>query len=117
MNSPNIITDNEYKVKEAIEIWAEWMKVGDTQRLGYGQCIGFESSSNISGWDDFERKVDKNMAINVQAIYEGLSQSQQLAINHFYLAAVWRSNRSSLEDDYRQALIVIEIGLRRRGLL
>ena len=45
-------------------------------------------------------KVENNLAINVQAIYEGLKHPQQLAIDHFHLAAVWRSNRSNLEDDY-----------------
>ncbi len=117
MNLPQIITDNEHKVKEALEVWAEWMRRGNEQELGYGRCMGFDGASNVSGWDDFERRVDKNMAINVQALYDGLRQPLQIAIDHFHLSAVWRSNRGSLEDDYADALMQIEYGLRRRGLL
>lgn len=116
MNLPQIITDNERKVKDALEIWANWMQ-RPNKGLGYGRCMGFDGVSNTSGWDDFEHKVDKNMAINVQAIYEGLRQPQQIAIDHFHLSAVWRSNRGSLEDDYATALVAMEIGLRRRGMI
>ena len=117
MNSPQIINDLDYKVKEALTIWSEWMRRGNTKEQGYGRCSGFTTDSSVSGWDDFEMKVENNLAINVQAIYEGLKHPQQLAIDHFHLAAVWRSNRSNLEDDYANALIGMQIGLRRRGLL
>ena len=62
--------------------------------------------------------VEKNMAINVQAIYDGLPSLQQLAIDHFHLHAVWRSTRpGALDDAYGNALMAVEIGLRRRGLI
>jgi hypothetical protein len=118
MNNALRITDNEAKVKDALQLWAEWMQQDRLESsLGYGRCVGFDGSGNVSGWDDFERRVEKNMAINVQAIYEGLKHPQQLAIDHFHLAAVWRSNRTNIEDDYASALLAIEIGLRRRGLI
>lgn len=112
------IADNEVKVKDALLVWSEWMH-RDSQEaaLGYGRCAGFDNGGGTGSWDDFERKVEKNMAVNVQAIYEGLKHPQQLAIDHFHLAAVWISRRSNIEDDYKEALIAIEIGLRRRGLL
>ena len=112
------ITDNEYKVKEALNVWSEWMQQDrDAIAMGYGKCSGFDIGGSTSSWSDFERKVENNLAINVQAIYEGLKHTQQIAIDHFHLAAVWKSNRGSLENDYADALIGIEIGLRRRGLL
>jgi hypothetical protein len=111
-----VIADVDRKVRDALEVWAEWVKA-DTIDLGYGRCMGFESGGSVGGWEDFERKVDKNMAVNVQAIYDGLEQRLQLSLDHFHLAAVWRSNRTRLEDDYADALMSVEVGLRKRGLL
>lgn len=117
MNQPQIITDLEYKVKDALYVWSEWMQQDNSKQLGYGNVAGFFADSKATSWDDFERKVEKNMAVNVQAIYEGLPKSQQLAIDHFHLAAVWISNRSNIEDDYANALVGMQTGLRRRGLI
>jgi hypothetical protein len=114
---PAYADDTSYKLKDAMAVWVEWKNRPDTS-LGYGRSTGFASGgSAIESWDDFERKVDKNMAINVQALYEGLNTSQQVAIDHFYLAAVWKSNRTNIEDDLADAMQLIEIGLRRRGLI
>lgn len=112
-----ILVDIDHKIKDALEIWAEWQRQGYENKLGYGRCVGFDAASNVSGWDDFEHKVDKNMAINVQAIYEGLTNPQQIAIDHFHLSAVWRFTRDSLEEEYSNALMRMEIGLRHRGLI
>lgn len=118
MTNAHRINDNEFKVKEALQVWTDWMKQDRLESsLGYGRCVGFDGGGNTSSWDDFERKVENNMAINVQAIYEGLKHAQQLAIDHFHLAAVWKSNRTNIENDYSTALLAIEIGLRRRGLI
>jgi hypothetical protein len=117
MNQSLKFSDAEFKTKEALAVWVNWMQQGDEKRLGYGKCAGFSQVSAVSGWDDFERKVESNLAINVQAIYEGLKISQRLAIDHFHLAAVWLSNRTNIEDDYADALISMQIVLRRRGLI
>jgi hypothetical protein len=110
------ITDDIKAVKAALDIWAEWMRRND-DRLGFGSvAVGFNTHS-VSGWDDFERRVDKNMAINVMALYEDLTSPQQMAVDHFHLAAVWRPSRFSLEECYAEALAVIEKGLKRRGLI
>ena len=122
LGSPQVkhhfITDTQEKVKDALNVWADWMHDGDDKRLGYGSPIGFEfSERGVSSWEDFEIKVEKNLAINVQAIYEGLPNLQQLSIDHFHLHAVWKSSRASLEDIYSDALVAMEVGLRRRGLV
>lgn len=115
---PSVITVTQDKVKEALSVWAEWMQGGDEKRLGYGHSVGFNNASHgVSSWDDFERRVEKNLAINVQAIYEGLPHPQQLAIDHFHLSAVWQFNRVRIEDVYADALIAMEVALRRRGLI
>lgn len=112
------IVDNEAKVKDALHVWAQWMKSDrQEQALGYGRCVGFDNGGSTSSWDDFERKVETNMAVNVQAIYEGLKHPQQLAIDHFHLSSVWKPQRYKIEDAYTEALIAIEIALRRRGLI
>ena len=110
------IVDNSRKVKEALDVWAKSMD-DDFNCLSYARSMGFANGGSVGDWEDFEHSVDKNMADNVQAIYDGLQERMQLAIDHFHLAAVWRSNRTRLEDDYGDALIQIEIGLRKRGLI
>jgi hypothetical protein len=110
------ITDDIKAVKEALEIWAQWMR-RDSPRLGYGQAgVGFNHKTAYD-WNRFERQVNRNMAINVMALYEDLSSPQQMAIDHFHLSAVWRPQRFSLEECYAQALTIIEKGLKRRGLI
>ena len=112
------IADNGAKVKDALHIWAEWIKNDRLeQTLGYGKCTGFNNGGSTSSWNDFERAVDKNMAINVQAIHDGLKLPQRLAIDHFHLSAAWKPQRYSLEESYSEALLAIEIALRRRNLL
>jgi hypothetical protein len=113
---PQTVTDTEEKVKDALDTWSKWMR-RPNQSMGYGQSVGFESGGSVSGWEDFEQRVEKNMAINVQAIYEGLKHPQQMAIDHFHLSAVWKPQRYRIEDAYADALIAIEIALRRRGLI
>lgn len=117
--SAHRFADNAQKVKDALEVWAESLKNDSSHEraLGHGRCTGFASGGGSSTWEDFAAKVDKNMAINVQAIFEGLKPPQQLAVSHFHLAAVWKSQRYKLEDCYADALVVIEIALRRRGLV
>lgn len=117
MNMPLVITDNERKVKDALEVWAEWMRRDNTEsKLGYGRCAGF-ATGGIGDWEDFERREDNSLAESVQAVYDGLKQPLQIAIDHFHLSAVWRSNRGSLEADYAAALIQMEVGLRRKNKL
>ena len=117
MESQAEISDDLKAVKDALNVWARWMKRDDSDRLGYGQAaVGFNTRS-VSGWDDFARRVEKNMAINVMALYEDLSSPQQMAVDHFHLAAVWRPQRYSVEECYAQAMAIIEKGLKRRGLI
>lgn len=112
------ISDNEVKVKDALNVWADWMKRDRQEELlGYGRCVGFAAGGGTSSWEDFERNVENNMAVNVQAIYDGLKHPQQMAIDHFHMSAVWKPQRYTIEDAYSEALIAIEIALRRRGLI
>ncbi len=112
------MSDAEEKVKDALNVWAKSMEDDNAyEQLGYGRCVGFVSGGSVSGWEDFERRCDKTMAENVAGIYSGLTQPQQMAIDHFHLSAVWKPQRYKIEDVYTEALIAIEIALRRRGLI
>jgi hypothetical protein len=115
---PAKIPDTLDRVKEALEIWAEDMKHGGV-KLGFpSRSIGFSSGGSWGhGYDDLEETVDRNTAKAVEAILEGLTISQRLAVHHYHLAAVWTSRRTRLEDDYADAIMAVEIGLRKRGLL
>ena len=113
----NMVADIDFRLKEAMDIWVEWMHRSDNKSLGFGRCSGVDTSSSVSGWNEFERSVEKDTALNVQAVYEGLPLPQRLAIDHFHLAAVWRSNRSSLEADYTKAMAGMAKGLQKRNIL
>jgi hypothetical protein len=119
MNAPVYIDSTLQKVKDALEVWAEWMQQDDT-KLGYPS----KSAVILSGggaWgsfgEDLEAELDNTMANAVDAIVEGLPLSQKNAVFHFHIAAVFTPRRTVIEDDYSDALVAVEVGLRKRGLL
>lgn len=119
MNSPQIITDIERKVKDALDVWAEWMS-RDDEKLGY-PSHSLVVLSGGGAWgnyiEDQEIELDRKTAEAVDALYDSLTHSQQIAIDHFHLAAVWKSNRTDIADDYAKAIARIGSGLRDRGLI
>jgi hypothetical protein len=64
-----------------------------------------------------EYESDKTIAMAVNAILEDMPLHQQHAVFHFHVAAVFKPQRTKIEDDYADAVVVIEIQLNRRGLL
>jgi hypothetical protein len=119
MNAHAYIDTTAQRVKEALDIWAEWMQQDDT-KLGYPS----KSAVILSGggaWgsfgDDLEDEVDGTMARAVDAILEGMPLSQKNAVFHFHIAAVFTPRRTLIEDDYADALVSVEVGLRKRGLV
>ena len=116
MNLP-YFDDTEIKVKDVLDIWANWMQIDDSQHLNYSRCMIYHLGGSNGDKDDAELRDNKNKAINAQAIYEGLSLAQKLAINHFHLSAVWRPQRYKIEDAYASAIEAMTKGLRRRGIV
>lgn len=111
------LPDVTQQLKDALDIWAEWfMAENDSNKLGYGRPVGFDCRSGYS-WDEFERQVEKNMAVNMQAIIEGLPATQQAAVFYFNISSAIKPVRINIEDDYASALVAIEVALRRRGLI
>ena len=111
------ITANETKVKEYLTEWAEWMKADNT-KLGYpSKSLMLSSGGASTSFDDMCEVLDNTISKAIDAILEGVTISQRLAVHHYHLGAVWRSSRSNIIDDYADALMAIEFGLRRRGLM
>ena len=111
------LDDTDLKVKEVLDIWAIWMHVDDKNHLGFTQCMIYYLVTGYSDVDDAELRDNKNKAVTAQAIYEGLSIPQKLAINHFHLSAVWHPQRYKIEDAYASAIEAMTNGLRRRGIV
>lgn len=111
------IDDTDRRVKDALDIWANYMRHDRTVNGYANKSSGFISGGSVSNFEDLEYSVDIAMAKAVEAILDGLTISQRLSVHHIHLAAVWSSNRTCLEDDYANALICIEIGLRKKGFV
>ena len=119
MNAPAYIDSSLQRVKDALDIWAEWMQQDDT-KLGYPS----KSSVIVSGgnsWgnfcEDHEYEVEATMARAVDAILDCMPLNQKDAVFHFHIAAVFTPRRTVIEDDYSDALLSLEVGLRKRGLI
>lgn len=107
---------NDQRIKYYLEIWREWMLKDDTH-LGYPKKSLCMMTGGLSSFDDLADQVDYTDALAMDAIISHLSMSQQIAINHFHLAAVWKSSRQILEEVYADALKAIERGLNLKGMI
>jgi hypothetical protein len=114
---PAYADDTLQKVKDALEVWADYMR-HDNSTSGYRKkSSGFHIGGGIDNWEDLEYSVDINQARAVEAILEGCTVSQRLSVHHYHLNAVWTSRRTNILDDYAEALMAVELGLKKRGLL
>jgi hypothetical protein len=116
MNAPLAIMSTLDKVKDALYVWAESMR-RDDHDLGFNGKSSVFSSGGLKMWDELENSADSITASAVEAIMEGMPTNQTCAVHHFHLAAVYKPRRTRIEDDYADALVSLEIGLRRRSLL
>lgn len=117
---PAYADDTLIKVKDALNVWAAWMERDHTKaRLGYPyMSTGFINGGSWGNFcEDNEYQDDKLTAETVNAILEDMPDNQQTAIFYFHVAAVIKPRRTKVEDDYADALIAIEIGLRARNRL
>lgn len=109
-------TINEQRIKYYLEIWREWMLIDDIH-LGYPKKSLCMMTGGLSSFEDLADQMDNTNALAMDAIISNLPMSQQIAVNHFHLAAVWRSSRQMLEEVYQDALKSIEHGLNKKGLI
>ena len=106
---------NESRIKYYLDIWKDYMLRPDNN-LGYPKKSAYCRSSSLASFEDMADQIDYTDARAMDAIISGLPMSQQIAVNHFCLASVWRSSRESLEETYQRALVSIERGLNARGM-
>ncbi|HYD34448.1 MAG TPA: hypothetical protein VD999_00070 [Vitreimonas sp.] len=117
---PSQIPDTLDTVKSHLNIWAAWMERDDTRsRLGYpSRSVGFSSGGAWGSFiEDNEYQLDKTIAHAVDAILEDMDLRLKHAIFHFHIRAVFKPRRTKIEDDYAEAIDVLEAGLLKRGLL
>lgn len=98
--------------------WERWMTFnsvpGRLPRCASGGVSGYTSLDWDSSADYFE--LDIRLGAAVQAVIDGLSQRQQIAVKvqHGIMSAVYRLRDHS--DAYEQARAEIGCGLHRRGI-
>ncbi|HYD34458.1 MAG TPA: hypothetical protein VD999_00130 [Vitreimonas sp.] len=116
---PSQIPDTLTTVKYALECWADWQKIDDTKReLGYSQVNFYATGTGWGHWvEDNETSYEMQLAEAIDAIMEDMSPRLTTAITHFHVAAVFTPKRTRIEDDYQDALVAIEVGMRARDLL
>jgi hypothetical protein len=120
MNAPQVISDNAYKVKDALDVWADWYKSDDSIA-----CLGVEISSiygdpvSVKSWADLEHSGDVYLAENMNALIDGLPGHYQTAVFNVHIAQVFSSKRRDYdqEADYDNAIFALAIGMRKRYLL
>ena len=109
-------TDTNEAVKYFLEIWKRYMQSSDDD-LGYPPKSSLFATGGIRSFEDLCESTDRAVGEIVKTIIEEMAPHHQAAIMHFNLHAVFRFTRFRAEDIYAEALLVLEIGLRKKGLL
>ena len=106
--------DEHPRLDELLENWARWMRAADTDELACAMP-GFWSS----GSSDFESMVahfDLKDALATEASIRDIPVDERLALDHKYLAAVWRMHRQDIDVVYLRARVSVSVGLRMRDV-
>lgn len=117
MNAPHIVDyqmESE-RVKYYLGIWKEWMHRPGLS-IGYPKQSLMMANGGIVDFEDLVEAADNTAARAMDAIIDGLSPSQQQAVQHFNGIAVWTFKRLDIREIYMTALDEIERGLNRKGL-
>lgn len=119
----SLITKSRQLVKYALEDWSKWIKL-DNEVKGYpSKSTGLKCDGG--SWGNFlDEQEEIQGSINARAIdaiiavdSKLMNNSQRSSIYHFHTGAIWKSIRTHIEDDYEEALIILEVNLRKRNLL
>lgn len=113
-----MIKDAE-RIKYYLLLWTNWQRSNKSEintMLGYpSQCLLLVGGGS-SSFEDMADDAESRAASIVDSIINDMPTNERIAIHHFNLAAVWRSNRINLEDCYANALELLEAGLNKKGL-
>lgn len=102
-----------------LHLWTVWMHTRGRE-LDYPSesCLGLlkgYASANVDDFDSACAQVDIACAEAVDAVVDGLPQSQRLAVHHKHLGAVYRI-RSDIGEAYQDARDTIGRELTKRGI-
>lgn len=103
------------RLKYYLQIWKDYMH-RDAIDVGFRRKSSLFASNSMNSFEDLANEADQSAAEAMDAIISGLDLHHQAAIYHFNLAAVFRFPQLDLEEVYADALIRIEIGIRKKGL-
>jgi hypothetical protein len=74
--------------------------------------------------DDWEEELHDNITSSLNILIYGpgrekgiLDRSEQIAVEHHHIAAVWVSNRTNIANDYERALFKLKPAMERRGFV
>ena len=114
MREESKLSASQARLERHLENWAEWMQHGGGVRGCPSKSAGFVGGGYNTSFEDMCENSDVQMARMVDAIIDGLPVIMQVAINHRYLAAVWRA-RVDLDEVLEQAKAQIAVGIHQRG--
>lgn len=106
----------EARLDVLLEIWAQWMRTGRWVDGYPGDVPVLEGRYRYGA--DLEEMMDASdtqLAEHVNACIDGLSANHRCAIDHKYLASVWRM-RLPLAELLAQARQQLRAALMRRGV-
>lgn len=88
-----------------LQNWRAWMRSGSVQQqLGApDHSAGFVAGGYSTDSDSMLRGCDRVSARAMDAMISSLTVAQSAAVNHQYLAAVYRFPRSSFEETFADA--------------
>lgn len=107
---------NDDRLDFHLDNWRRYMKAGEGI-LGYsGTAAGCVGGGNSQDFDAMVGRADMRCAIITDAVIRGLDPSEQAALNHTYLRAVFRFPRDNLAKLLESAKLKVSIGLKARGV-
>jgi hypothetical protein len=97
--------------------WADWMR-RPSNKLGYpthSLCIANGGGSTVDAFEIMCEEVDAQCARAMDAMIDSLPPNQAMAINHKWLASVYRMR--DMETAYEMALDNLLTMAERRGMV
>ena len=107
--------ESNERLKYYLEIWKDYMR-RDAIDVGFRRKCSLFASGAMTSFEDLASDADQSAAETMDAIINGLEPHHQAAVYHCNLNAIFRFPRMDIQTVYADALILIEIGIRKKGL-
>lgn len=98
--------------------WARWMRA-DSHRLGYpSRSLGIVTGGASEEFDElYERESRKPQVRSVDAAIRSLPRQMETVISHYWLSKDGYRLREELHALYVEALPLLEVEMRKRGVI